>query len=50
MRIGVVLAIGLVSAVALRPKDKPMPYRLLLLYEKTGSSWQIVAAHFSVVT
>lgn len=33
-----------------RPKDKPMPYRLLLIYEKTGASWQVVAAHFSVVT
>lgn len=33
-----------------RPKNKLMPYRLLLIYEKTGSSWQIVAAHFSVVT
>jgi hypothetical protein len=33
-----------------RPKDKPMPYRMLLIYEKTGAAWQIVAVHFSVVT
>lgn len=33
-----------------RPKDKPMPYRLLLIYEKTGGAWQVVVAHFSVVT
>jgi hypothetical protein len=32
-----------------RPKDKPMPYRMLVIYEKTGAAWQIVLAHFSVV-
>jgi hypothetical protein len=32
-----------------RPKDKPMPYRLFVVYEKTGAAWQIVLAHFSVV-
>ncbi len=33
-----------------RPKDKPMPYRLLLIYEKVGAAWQVVAVHFSAVT
>lgn len=32
-----------------RPKDKPMPYRLFVIYEKTGAAWQIVLMHFSVV-
>lgn len=32
-----------------RPKDKPVPYRLLFLYEKTGTSWKLVSAHFSFV-
>lgn len=32
-----------------RPKARPMPYRLLAIYEKTGTAWQIVMAHFSVV-
>jgi hypothetical protein len=32
-----------------RPKDKPMPYRMFAIYEKTGAAWQIVLMHFSVV-
>jgi hypothetical protein len=31
-----------------RPKDKPMPYRMFVIYEKTGAAWQIVLMHFSV--
>ena len=30
-----------------KPKDKPVPYRLLVLYEKTAAGWKLVQAHFS---
>lgn len=29
-----------------RPKDKPVPYRLLAIYENAGG-WKLVSAHFS---
>lgn len=29
---------------------KPTPYRALVVYERTGTSWQVVLAHFSFVT
>lgn len=33
------------------PKQQtPAPYRLLALYEKTGTAWKLVQAHFSVDT
>ena len=32
-----------------KPKAKPTPYRVLFVYENTGTSWQLVQAHFSVV-
>lgn len=28
-------------------KAKPTPYRLLVIYEKTGTAWKLVHAHFS---
>jgi ketosteroid isomerase-like protein len=30
-----------------KPGAKPSPYRALFVYEKTGTAWQIVQAHFS---
>ena len=30
-----------------KPKDKPTPYRVLFLYEKTGTAWQLVHAQFA---
>lgn len=40
-----------VDAVSLKkPNDKPMPYRLFAIYEKTGGAWKLVLAHFSVDT
>ena len=33
-----------------RPNDKPLPYRIPVIYEQVGAAWQIVALHFSVVT
>ncbi|MCE9577820.1 MAG: nuclear transport factor 2 family protein [Deltaproteobacteria bacterium] len=45
---GVAWVAANVSARAIkRPKDKAMPYRVLFLYEKVGSAWQLVQAHFS---
>ena len=35
------------ASSAKHPKDKPVPYRMLLVYEKTGSAWQLVQAQFS---
>jgi len=32
-----------------KPKDKPVPYRLLFIYEKKGTEWKLVNAHFSFV-
>ena len=34
---------------AKKPKDKPVPYRLLAIYEKTGADWKLVHAHFSFI-
>jgi hypothetical protein len=34
---------------AQKPKDKPVPYRVLFLYEKKGADWKLVNAHFSFV-
>jgi len=34
---------------AKKPKDKPVPYRLLFLYEKKGTAWKLVSANFSFV-
>jgi hypothetical protein len=31
-----------------KPNDKPSPYRLLAIYEKTTAGWKLVVAHFSV--
>ena len=31
------------------PKDKPVPYRVLFIYEKKGTEWKLVNAHFSFV-
>ncbi len=40
-----------VDATSLKkPKDKPLPYRLLAIYEKTGTQWKLVSAQFSVDT
>ena len=33
-----------------RPKDKPLPYRVLFVYEKAGDAWKLVLLHFSVDT
>ncbi len=33
-----------------KPKDKPQPYRVFAIYEKQGTTWQLVNASFSVVT
>jgi ketosteroid isomerase-like protein len=33
-----------------KPTDKPVPYRVLFLYEKAGAGWKLVQAHFSFVT
>lgn len=43
-----------VDAISMkRPKDKPVPYRLLALYEASGPAskggWQLVSAHFSFI-
>ncbi len=32
---------------AKHPKDKPVPYRMLFVYENTGGAWQLVQAQFS---
>lgn len=34
---------------ARKPKDKPVPYRVLFLYEKKGTAWRLVSANFSFV-
>lgn len=33
-----------------RPGDKPTQYRVLFVYEKAGTAWKLVQAHFSVDT
>lgn len=33
-----------------KPKDKPVPYRLFALYEKTGADWKLVSANFAYIT
>jgi hypothetical protein len=30
-----------------KPKDKPVPYRVLAIYEKTGAEWKLVHANFA---
>jgi hypothetical protein len=38
-----------VEATSLKdPKAPASPYRLLAIYEKTGTTWKLVSAHFSV--
>lgn len=32
------------------PKAAPTPYRLLVIYEKTGDSWRAVSVSFSLYT
>jgi ketosteroid isomerase-like protein len=31
-------------------KAKPVPYRALFIYERTGTAWKLVNAHFSFLT
>jgi hypothetical protein len=35
------------ASSAKHPKDKPVPYRMLLVYEQTAGAWQLVQAQFS---
>ncbi len=35
------------ASSAKHPKDKPVPYRMLFVYEKTAGAWQLVQAQFS---
>ncbi|HEX7839645.1 MAG TPA: nuclear transport factor 2 family protein [Kofleriaceae bacterium] len=37
------------ASSARRPKDKPLPHRLLFVDEKTGATWKLVQAHCSAV-
>jgi hypothetical protein len=39
-----------VDATSLKkPKDKPVPYRLFVIYEKTGAEWKLVHANFAYI-
>ncbi|HTJ40967.1 MAG TPA: hypothetical protein VL463_02700 [Kofleriaceae bacterium] len=33
-----------------KPKDKPVPYRALFVYEKQGADWKLVVASFAYLT
>jgi hypothetical protein len=44
------LAANVDATPAKDPKAKPSPYRLLVIYEKTGGVWKLVHASFDVVT
>jgi hypothetical protein len=37
------------STSAKKPKDKPVPYRLFAIYEKTGAEWKLVHANFTYI-
>ncbi|MBA3463206.1 MAG: nuclear transport factor 2 family protein [Deltaproteobacteria bacterium] len=37
------------STSAKKPKDKPVPYRVLALYEKSGKDWKLVHANFAYI-
>ena len=37
------------STSAKKPKDKPVPYRLFAIYEKTGADWKLVHANFTYI-
>ena len=37
------------STSAKKPKDKPVPYRVFAIYEKTGTDWKLVHANFAYI-
>lgn len=44
------VAANLDSTSLKKPKDKPVPYRLFAIYEKTGADWKLVSASFAYIT
>ena len=43
------VAANVYSTSAKKPKDKPIPYRVFTLYEKTGADWKLVHANFAYI-
>ncbi|MBL9020385.1 MAG: hypothetical protein JNL83_39745 [Myxococcales bacterium] len=43
------IAANVDSTSTKKPKDKPVPYRLFAIYEKTGADWKLVHANFAYI-